>query len=223
MLEIEHVFKAVSLADGTTLHILSDVNLVFKSGTTTAIRGSSGSGKSTLLALMAALDAPTSGSVIFEGLPLHTLSQTAQAQFRAKHVGIVFQSFYLIPHYTALQNVWISAEIAKLSNPKKRAQEQLEKVGLGQRMLQFPHQLSGGEQQRVAVARATVASPRLLLCDEPTGNLDLNNAENIINLILQLQKETASCLVVVTHDPLVASRLEQQVVLQKGEVVAGHH
>ncbi len=202
------------------LVILDDISLSVKAGESMAITGSSGSGKSTLLGLMAGLDTPSSGRIELLGHNLFALDEEQRAALRAKHVGFVFQSFQLLPNLTALENVMLPLELAGLpaSGP---AQAILERVGLGQRLRHYPRTLSGGEQQRVSLARAFVVEPDILFADEPTGSLDSANGEKVIELMFQLRAEHQTTLVLVTHDAQLAARCEGTVHLHAGQRVDG--
>lgn len=203
---------------GGKLVILDAVDFTIAKGETVAITGSSGSGKSTLLGLLAGLDLPSSGSVVLMGRDLGTLDEDSRARLRAEHVGFVFQSFQLLGHLTALENVMLPLELAGKSAraPAKRI---LERVGLGSRLHHYPRTLSGGEQQRVSLARAFVMQPDLLFADEPTGSLDIATGTAVIDLMFQLHYEHGSTLVLVTHDPGLAARCERQLELVAGRLV----
>lgn len=201
-----------------TLTILDNVSLVARPGEALAITGASGSGKSTLLGLMAGLDVPTSGTVHLMGRSLFDLDEEGRAALRARHVGFVFQSFQLLPNLTALENVMLPLELA--GKPAAEiARHMLDRVGLGQRLDHYPKTLSGGEQQRVSLARAFVVSPDILFADEPTGSLDEQNGRKIIELMFALLREQGATLVMVTHDPAVAARCDREVLLQSGRLV----
>jgi putative ABC transport system ATP-binding protein len=184
-----------------------------------AITGPSGSGKSTLLGLIAGLDTPGSGSVVVDGVDLGTLDEDALARFRRDRVGFVFQSYHLIPTLTAVENVAVPLELAGVGDARARAAALLAEVGLAARGHHYPVQLSGGEQQRVALARAVARAPVLLLADEPTGNLDSATGAQIIELLLALNRERGSTLVLVTHDAALAGQADRQVALRDGRVV----
>ena len=196
----------LSLGTGAArVHILKDISLRVASGETIGLIGPSGSGKSTLLMVMAGLERPDSGEVVVNGTPFNALDEDALARFRGRQVGIVFQSFHLIPTMTALENVAVPLELAGNPDAARRAAQELQSVGLGDRLHHYPTQLSGGEQQRVALARAMVLEPELLLADEPTGNLDRHTGEEIHGLFLELNRERGSTLLVVTHNPELAA------------------
>lgn len=205
---------------GGTLAILDDIDFTVPAGTALAITGSSGSGKSTLLGLLAGLDVPSTGSVTLAGRDLFALDEDGRARLRAHHVGFVFQSFQLLPNLTALENVMLPLELAGLP-AGDAARGMLERVGLGDRLHHYPRTLSGGEQQRVSLARAFVVKPDLLFADEPTGSLDAATGERVIDLIFELHREHGATLVLVTHDAGLAARCERQLVLAAGKVVSG--
>jgi putative ABC transport system ATP-binding protein len=211
--------KSVTDATGT-LDILCDVDFAVQSGETLAIVGSSGSGKSTLLALMAGLDTPTQGTVRLLGQDLFALDEDQRAQVRGQHMGFVFQSFQLLAHLTALENVMLPLELAGRPDARALATEMLRRVGLGERLRHFPRVLSGGEQQRVALARAFVTRPPLLLADEPTGSLDPATGERIMDLMLALNAEQGTTLILVTHDPALAARCGRILRLEAGRLQA---
>ncbi|KAB7653482.1 ABC transporter ATP-binding protein [Plesiomonas shigelloides] len=208
--------KSVRLGQ-ETLTILEGIDLQVNSGETVALVGASGSGKSTLLGLLAGLDLPSVGSISILGQSLIELDEEGRAKLRAEQIGFVFQSFLLLPTMTALENVMLPAELRGETDCEPRARALLESVGLGDRLHHLPPRLSGGEQQRVAIARAFMTRPRLLLADEPTGNLDSKTGEKVIELLFALNREHGTTLVVVTHDRELASRCQRQVVM-----VAGH-
>ena len=189
-------------------------------GEAVAIVGASGSGKSTLLALLAGLDTPTSGTVELDGANLFDLDEDARAELRGRTVGFVFQSFQLLPSLIALENVMLPLELADREDADSAAREILAHVGLGERLHHYPKHLSGGEQQRVALARAFVVQPKLLLADEPTGSLDAESGEAVIALLFQLNRESGTTLVLVTHDEQLAQRCTRTVRLAAGRIVA---
>ena len=189
-------------------------------GEAVAIVGASGSGKSTLLALLAGLDTPTAGSVELDGASLFDLDEDARAELRGRTVGFVFQSFQLLPSLTALENVMLPLELAGRDDAESAAREILARVGLAERLHHYPKHLSGGEQQRVALARAFVVRPKLLLADEPTGSLDAESGEAVIALLFQLNRESGTTLVLVTHDEHLAQRCTRIVRLAAGRIVA---
>ncbi len=205
---------------GRQVDILIDVSVDVPAGQFLAVRGPSGSGKSTLLGLIAGLDQPTSGSIHVAGVEITRLSEDELARFRLDTIGYVFQSYHLIPTLTALENVAVPLELGGESRALARAADLLAQVGLAERGHHYPVQLSGGEQQRVAVARAVARRPRLLLADEPTGNLDSGTGKQIIELLVDLRDHLASTLVLVTHDPALAARADRIVTLSDGRVVS---
>jgi putative ABC transport system ATP-binding protein len=205
------------------LTVLHDINLTIDAGAFVAIVGPSGSGKTTLLGLLAGLDRPSTGAVTLHGTDLATLDEDARAEFRAAHVGFVFQSFQLIPTLTALENVLVPLELRPggLANgDEDGARALLARVGLGDRLDHYPAQLSGGEQQRVGLARAFAARPKILFADEPTGSLDSETGAGIIDLLFELNREAGTTMVLVTHDPALASRTGRVIRLAAGSIVA---
>jgi putative ABC transport system ATP-binding protein len=205
------VLKAVNLTKKVTspegmLTIVNDVGLDIAAGESVAIVGASGAGKSTLLALLAGLDTPTSGHITLAGADLTALDEDGRARLRAERVGFVFQSFHLVPSLTALENVMLPLELAGRRDARDAARETLNRVGLEHRTGHYPRQLSGGEQQRVAIARAFVTRPAVLFADEPTGNLDTHTGERIVALLFDLNSQSHTTLVLVTHDRVVAAR-----------------
>lgn len=221
VLEVSHLAKTVDTVDGP-LTILHDINFSVAEGESLAIVGASGSGKSTLLGLLAGLDTPSKGQILLMDRDISAANEDQRAQIRSQHVGFVFQSFQLIDHLTALENVQLPLELAGMPRAEAAAKAQvwLEKVGLSERLKHRPKTLSGGEQQRVALARAFVTEPDILFADEPTGSLDEQNGQKIIQLLFQLNQELGSTLILVTHDMALASRCERQMVLNNGRVVA---
>ncbi len=207
----------------STLNVLIDVDLKLLQGETAAILGPSGSGKTSLLLLLAGLEQPKSGSILLDNKDLSNLDADALADLRRDSLGIIFQSFHLVPSLTALGNVMLPLEIAERGNIRQNARQiattMLERVGLAERAGHYPMQLSGGEQQRVAIARALVHQPRLLLADEPTGNLDAKTGERVIELLFGLNRETGSTMIMVTHDEAIASKCQRVFRLQQGKLV----
>ncbi len=209
VLRVRDLTFSVTLADGSRLKLLNGVNLEVAAGSSTAIMGESGSGKTTLLSLLAGFDVPTAGEVELFGTAISGLDEDARARLRAGRVGFVFQSFHLLRGLTALENVALPLELAgQTAGASALAREALTRVGLAQRQGHFPAQLSGGEQQRVAVARAFVTQPRLLFADEPTGNLDARTGQQIVELLFSLRDAAQTTLVVVTHDHELAARCD---------------
>jgi putative ABC transport system ATP-binding protein len=201
------------------LAVLSDVSFAIPQGALVSIIGPSGSGKTTLLGLLAGLDTPSRGSVMYEDVDITRLNEDERAQLRGERVGFIFQSFQLIPTLTAIENVQVPLELRGESDAPRRARDLLTRVGLADRLDHFPTQLSGGEQQRVAIARAFVNAPRILFADEPTGNLDSETGARIVQLIEQLNRESGSTVVIVTHDPALAARTGRIIRLSDGRVV----
>jgi len=202
------------------LTILHEIELAVMAGEAVAIVGASGSGKSTLLGLLAGLDTPSAGSVHLHGVNLFALDEDGRAALRGKLLGFVFQSFQLLPALNALENVMLPLELAGTASAAQHATAMLERVGLGERLGHYPKYLSGGEQQRVALARAFVMQPKLLLADEPTGNLDADTGAAVIELMFALNAEAGTTLVLVTHDDAIARRCQRQIRLVGGRVVA---
>lgn len=218
MIEVRGLKK--SIHNGTNLvEILRGIDLTIPSGQFAAIMGASGSGKSTLLGLLAGLDAPTEGEVILDGTPISHMNEDELAEIRGRKLGFVFQSYQLIPMLTALENVLLPFELNGSGDGRARATELLESVGLGERLHHYPIQLSGGEQQRVALARAFMLEPPIVLADEPTGNLDSQNGEHVLELLLRRHRESGTTLVMVTHDPQISEWAERRIVLRDGLVI----
>lgn len=221
----QHVGKQVSAPEGN-LTLLDNINFTIAEGTSVAILGASGSGKTTLLGLLAGLDLPTSGSVILNGNNLSILDEDHRAAIRAELIGFVFQNFQLLPGLTALENVMLPLELAGKPNAKSMSQDLLARVGLKSRFSHYPNQLSGGEQQRCALARAFATSPKILFADEPTGNLDSETGARIIELLFDLNKEQGTTLIMATHDNNLADLCTQRLVLSAGVLKQnsnGHH
>jgi putative ABC transport system ATP-binding protein len=219
MIQLTNVTKTVR--SGTEdLTILSDVTLDIPEGQFIALTGASGSGKSTLLGLIAGLDAPTSGNIHIDGDEITRMSEDGLADIRSEKIGFIFQSFHLIPSLTAFENILIPMEIRGLRDAKARATQLLEDVDLTNRGHHYPTELSGGEQQRVAIARAFANRPKILLADEPTGNLDSKNGGHIFDLMTDLHKQNSVTLVLVTHDAALAGDAQRQIVLRDGSVVS---
>ncbi len=215
--EARRLTQEVSSPDGI-LTILSNVDLAIGAGETVAILGASGSGKSTLLGLLAGLDRPSHGRIWLAGEEITDCDEDQRAAVRAGRVGFVFQSFHLLPALTALENVLLPMEVAGLDDPEPRAREVLDRVGLSARLHHRPRQLSGGEQQRVAIARAFAPRPAVLFADEPTGNLDQATGGRIIDLLFELNRESRTTLVLVTHDPALAARCQRRLTIDGGQL-----
>lgn len=218
MIEVTALNKTVSDTSGQ-LHILTDINFTVQSGSTLAIVGASGSGKSTLLGLLAGLDHPTSGSVSLNGTDIYALNEDERAAMRMQQLGFVFQSFQLLAHLTALENVMLPLELRADPEAEKKAIAMLTRVGLHERLQHYPKFLSGGEQQRVALARAFVTHPPLLLADEPTGSLDAATGEAVIKMMFELNREYGSTLVLVTHDAAIAAKCARTITIAAGRLV----
>jgi putative ABC transport system ATP-binding protein len=218
MIELTGVSKIVPSGDGT-LTILHPLDLSVRSGEFLAVTGPSGSGKSTLLGLIAGLDAPTSGTVVIDGVDVTALDEDRLARFRGAKIGFVFQFFHLIPSLTALENVRVPLELAGAADPARRAAALLDEVGLADRRGHYPSQLSGGEQQRVAMARALANDPPILLADEPTGNLDSATGRHVIDLLAQVNRARGTTVVLVTHDAELAALADARVSLRDGRII----
>ena len=222
ILSIKNVSKVYQ--SGTRkLTVLDEVNFDIESGESIAIVGPSGSGKTTLLGLCAGLDSASTGSVSLNGHQMESLSEDQRAEVRSKYVGFIFQNFQLLPTLTALENVMVPLELKRRKDAKVKALDLLEKVGLGDRVTHYPSQLSGGEQQRVSIARAFANEPRILFADEPTGNLDTETGEMIEQLIFDLNKEQGTTLVLVTHDVNLAQRTNKIIHIKGGKVQEDIH
>ncbi len=217
-IDISGLSKRVADSSGE-LTILHDVNFTVPRGTTLAIVGASGSGKSTLLGLLAGLDTPTEGKVKIDGIDIFALDEDGRAGLRKEKLGFVFQSFQLLGHLNALENVMLPLELRSDSLAQEKAEAMLARVGLSSRLRHYPKYLSGGEQQRVALARAFVTEPPLLFADEPTGSLDAATGEAVIQLMFDLNKERGSTLVLVTHDPVIAARCSRTITIAAGKLV----
>src|SRR5688572_29446336 len=202
-----------------TITVVDDVSLSIARGEFVAIMGPSGSGKSTLLALLAGLDRPSAGQVIIDGEAIEAMSEDRLALLRRRKIGFVFQSFHLLGNFTAQENVMLPLELLGAPSPRERARELLERVGLGGRGHHYPSQLSGGEQQRVALARAFAPDPAVLMADEPTGNLDGENGQIVLDMMLSLRRDHGTTLVLVTHDPNLAELSDRVIRLRDGRVV----
>ncbi len=219
VLAAKNVSKQVSSLEGG-LTILSAVSFTIDTGETVAIVGASGAGKSTLLALLAGLDLPTTGEIWLGGSNLTNLDEDGRAAVRAASVGFVFQSFHLVPSLNALENVMLPLELAGKKKPRQAALDILQEVGLGERWSHYPAQLSGGEKQRVAIARAFAAEPAVLFADEPTGNLDSRTGEHVMDLMFELNRESSTTLILVTHDSSLAARCDRVIGLDAGKLVS---
>ena len=217
MISIKHLCMQLT-AGGRSVRILDDISLEIAAKEMVAIVGPSGSGKSTLLGLMAGLDRPTAGSIELAGTDITVLSESRMARFRRQMIGYIFQSFHLIPTLTAIENVLVPLELSGADSAKSQAIDLLRAVGLGDRLHHYPVQLSGGEQQRVAVARAFACRPPILLADEPTGNLDSGTGQQVMNLLLSLHRDHGTTLVLVTHDRATAGLMHRVVALRDGRI-----
>ena len=204
----------------TSVEVIKGIDLKINSSEKVAIVGKSGSGKTSLIMLMAGLEQPTSGEIIFDQQLISTLNEDQLADIRKKKIGIVFQSFYLIPNYTALENVSLILEINDIDNSKQKAEDLLIQFGLKDRLNHFPTQLSGGEQQRVAIARSMAVNPKLILADEPTGNLDSENSQMISNLLFEYANKNQSSFVLVTHDLKFAEKCDRIIKIEDGTIVS---
>ena len=200
------------------ISVLKDINLTTKKKETISIIGESGSGKTSLIMLIGGLERPTSGTIFFQEHEITKLSEDEVSKIRKKNIGIIFQSFYLIPNYTALENVTLILELNKFKNPEKEAKSLLDRFGLKHRFYNLPSQLSGGEQQRVAIARAIAMKPELILADEPTGNLDTENSNMISKILFRYVKEEGSSLIMVTHDLKLANQAKRKIKIIDGKI-----
>jgi len=218
LLELQDIYLNYK-TENTLVEVIKGVNLKINSGENVAVVGKSGSGKTSLIMLIAGLENATSGKIIFEDQDISTYSEDELADLRKRKIGIVFQSFYLIPNYTALENVSLVLEINKIENAQKKSAELLEQFGLKDRLNHFPSQLSGGEQQRVAIARSIILSPKLILADEPSGNLDSENSKLIINLLFKYSKQNNSSLILVTHDQSIAKECDKIIEIKDGKII----
>jgi putative ABC transport system ATP-binding protein len=219
MIRLERVTKTVA-SGAEQLTILDNVDLFIPAGQFVAVTGASGSGKSTLISLVAGLDSPTSGEVYLAQQRISRMREDALADLRGALVGIVFQAFHLIPSLTAYENVLVPMELADQPDPSADARALIDAVGLGERSHHYPSQLSGGEQQRVAIARAFANRPSILLADEPTGNLDTANGAKVFDLLLRLNRERKTTLLLVTHEQELARAADRRIVLSAGRVIA---
>ena len=217
MITLDHLTMRLA-GGGHQITILDDITIALPDKQRVAIIGPSGSGKSTLLGLIAGLDQPTSGSITIDGVEISAMRENALARYRRDHIGYIFQSFHLIPTLTALENVLVPLELAGIRGAQARATDLLGAVGLAGRLSHYPVQLSGGEQQRVAVARAFACRPPILLADEPTGNLDSATGQHIMRLLLSLHRDFGTTLILVTHDRAMASSMERIIALHDGRI-----
>lgn len=217
----EQITKTVDTLEGQ-LQLLHPISLRVEKGESLAVTGASGSGKSTLLGLLAGLDVPSTGKIWLAGEDITALDEEGRASVRARAVGFVFQSFQLLPGLSALENVMLPLELKNISKAADRAKEFLEIVGLGHRLHHYPSQLSGGEQQRVAIARAFVVRPQVLFADEPTGNLDSQTGEKIIDLLFSLNREQGTTLILITHEQRLAERCERRISLSAGTLMTNY-
>jgi len=204
--------------DNNLIKVLQDVSLEVDHKDTVSIVGESGSGKTSLIMLIGGLEKATSGKIEFKEFEISNLNEDQISEIRRKNIGIVFQSFYLIPNYTALENVSLTLEINRISNPEQKAKDMLSRFGLGQRLNNLPSQLSGGEQQRVAIARSIVMKPQLILADEPTGNLDSENSNLISKILFDYVNEEQASLIVATHDDKLASQTKRKIKIKDGRI-----
>lgn len=218
LLELQDIYLNYK-TENTLVEVIKGVNLKINSGENVAVVGKSGSGKTSLIMLIAGLEKATSGKIIFEDQDISTYSEDELADLRKRKIGIVFQSFYLIPNYTALENVSLVLEINKIEDAQKKSAELLKQFGLKDRLNHFPSQLSGGEQQRVAIARSIILSPKLILADEPSGNLDSENSKLIINLLFKFSKQNNSSLILVTHDQFIAKECDKIIEIKDGKII----
>ncbi len=204
--------------DNNLIKVLQDISLEVDHKDTVSIVGESGSGKTSLIMLIGGLEKATSGKIQFKEFEISNLNEDQISEIRRKNIGIVFQSFYLIPNYTALENVSLTLEINRISNPEQKAKDMLSRFGLGQRLNNLPSQLSGGEQQRVAIARSIVMKPQLILADEPTGNLDSENSNLISKILFDYVNEEKASLIVATHDDKLASQAKRKIKIKDGRI-----
>ncbi|MCH8158063.1 MAG: ABC transporter ATP-binding protein [Nitrospinae bacterium] len=219
MIQISGLNKSLH-GGGHRVDILNGINLTIPDGQFVAVTGASGSGKTTLLSLMAGLDAPTSGSIVIDGQDITKLNEDELAELRGQRFGFIFQSFHLIPTLTALENVILAAELGGSNGAQKKSADLLDQVGLADRIQHYPAQLSGGEQQRLCLARAFVNEPDIVLADEPTGNLDSKNSERILDLMLELHRIRQATVVLVTHEADIAGKSQRILTMADGRIVA---
>ena len=218
LLELQDIYLNYK-TENSLVEVIKGVNLKINSGENVAVVGKSGSGKTSLIMLIAGLEKVTSGKIIFEDQDISAYSEDELADLRKRKIGIVFQSFYLIPNYTALENVSLVLEINKIENAQKKSAELLDQFGLKDRLNHFPSQLSGGEQQRVAIARSIILSPKLILADEPSVNLDSENSKLIIQLLFKYSKQNNSSLILVTHDQSIAKECDKIIEIKDGKII----
>ena len=218
LIELENIHVDLK-SSFETINVLKGINLKIFKNESVGIIGESGAGKSTLIMCIAGLELISKGKILFNNLPIHNLKEDDLALYRSKNIGIIFQSFNLLPSMTALENVNLPIEISNNFKNNKMAIELLTAVGLKNRIFHYPHQLSGGEQQRVAIARSLISNPEILIADEPTGNLDKKNSEDVIKLIFQLKKDFGSTLILVTHDTSVAKLCDRIIKIDNGLIV----
>jgi putative ABC transport system ATP-binding protein len=218
MLEVRELTKSYR-SGNDTLTVVKDISFSLRAGASCAIVGPSGSGKTTLIGLCAGLDLPSAGEVLLDGVSLGALDEDGRARARNDIVGFVFQTFQLLPTLTALENVMVPLELRGGNHARDQAVDLLKRVGLGERLTHYPAQLSGGEQQRVALARAFINRPKILFADEPTGNLDAETSQKVIEIMLELNRDAGTALVLVTHDPEVARLTDRTIRLRNGEMV----
>ena len=217
MIQINGLNKSL-FGGGHTVNILNGIDLIIPSGQFVAITGASGSGKTTLLSLIAGLDEPTEGNIKINGQDITKLNEDELAELRSQHFGFIFQNFNLIPTLTALENVALSAELNGTNGSKKKSMELLDLVGLTNRIHHYPTQLSGGEQQRIAIARALINNPRIVLADEPTGNLDEETGVQVMDILLRLNQKHQTTFIMITHNPSLASKMQFQYRMENGQL-----
>jgi len=218
LIELENIHVDLK-SSFETINVLKGINLKIFKNESVGIIGESGAGKSTLIMCIAGLELISKGKILFNNLPIHNLKEDDLALYRSKNIGVIFQSFNLLPSMTALENVNLPIEISGNFKNNKMAMELLTAVGLKNRIFHYPHQLSGGEQQRVAIARSLISNPEILIADEPTGNLDKKNSVDVIKLIFQLKKDFGSTLILVTHDTSVAKLCDRIIKIDNGLIV----
>jgi len=218
LIELENIHVDLK-SSFETISVLKGINLKIFKNESVGIIGESGAGKSTLIMCIAGLELISKGKILFNNLPIHNLKEDDLALYRSKNIGVIFQSFNLLPSMTALENVNLPIEISGTFKNNKMAMELLTAVGLKNRLFHYPHQLSGGEQQRVAIARSLISNPEILIADEPTGNLDKKNSEDVIKLLFKLKKDFGSTLILVTHDTSVAKLCDRIITIDNGLIV----